>query len=83
MKGDLLIGRQTLPIVHPTLAAPTLALALQIWSVGSAYLWHANVLAAIAVNVLSLGVGASFVMSGSVKGYQRSFYLYNVSHKLY
>lgn len=79
IEGDALIGRQTIPIVHPKLAAPTLALALQIWSVLLAYAWQANILTSIAVNTLSLGVGFSFLMSACVKEYQRSFYLYNVS----
>jgi len=78
VEGDTLIGRQTIPIVHPTLAAPTLALALLSWSIGLAYLWHANIPTAMAVNALSLWVSFCFMTSGSVGEYQRSFYLYNV-----
>jgi len=78
VEGDALIGRQTIPIVHPTLAAPTLALALQIWSVVLAHVWHADVYTAIAASALSLWVGVSFLTSTCVKEYQQSFYLYNV-----
>ncbi|KLO15626.1 hypothetical protein SCHPADRAFT_824462 [Schizopora paradoxa] len=78
VEGDTLIGRQTIPIVHPTIAAPTLALLLQCWALGLAYLWHANLMTTIAISVLSLWVGACYLRSGSVKEYQRSFYLYNV-----
>ena len=73
-----MIGRKTIPIVHPTLAAPTLALALMTWAVGLAYLWHTNFLVTAASNILSLWVGVCYMTSSTVKEYQRSFYLYNV-----
>ena len=82
VEGDTLIGRQTIPIVHPTLAAPTLALSLQAWSLGLAILWHANLMTAVAINALSLAVGICYIISTSCKAYQRSFYLYNVSPKI-
>ncbi|KLO15620.1 hypothetical protein SCHPADRAFT_824480 [Schizopora paradoxa] len=78
VEGDTMIGRKTIPIVHPTLAAPTLALALMTWAVGLAYLWHTNFLVTAASNILSLWVGVCYMTSSTVKEYQRSFYLYNV-----
>jgi len=78
VEGDSLIGRQTIPIVHPKLAAPTLALILQAWGIGLSMLWHANLATAIAFNALSMAVGICYMASKTVKAYQRSFYLYNV-----
>jgi len=78
VEGDTLIGRQTIPIVHPKLAAPTLAMILQAWSVGLSILWHANFVTGIAVNTVALAVGLCFIFSTTCKAYQRSFYLYNV-----
>lgn len=79
MEGDTLIGRQTIPIVHPKLAAPTLAMVLQAWSVGLSILWHANLVTGMAINTLALAVGLCFLLSKTCHAYQRSFYLYNVS----
>ncbi|KLO12994.1 hypothetical protein SCHPADRAFT_874683 [Schizopora paradoxa] len=78
VEGDALIGRKTIPIVHPKFAAPTLALALLIWSALLAYVWQMDVLTAIPACALSLWVGVCFVTSKRVEEYQRSFYIYNV-----
>lgn len=78
-EGDALVGRHTLPLVHPTLARPTLLLALAIWSAGLSLVWGLSTEVAIAFNVLGASVGGRFLAKTSMKADQRSFYLYNVS----
>lgn len=77
-EGDRLVGRKTLPIVAPTIARPTLMLALMLWSVGLSALWGLSTWSALAFNVLAFTVGMRFVSLDSIKADQRSFYLYNV-----
>lgn len=77
-EGDRLVGRKTLPIVAPTVARPTLMLALMLWSVVLSALWGLSTLSALAFNLLAFVVGMRFVTLDSVKADQRSFYLYNV-----
>jgi len=76
--GDKLIGRQTLPIVAPGLARPTLMLALSAWSVGLSILWHMDAFTTLAFNVLALAVGGRYMALKSIAADQKSFYLYNV-----
>lgn len=77
-EGDALVGRHTLPLVHPTLARPTLLFALAAWSAGLSMVWGLNVEMALAFNVLGAAVGGRFLAKTSMKADQRSFYLYNV-----
>ncbi|KAL5519678.1 hypothetical protein ACEPAH_1361 [Sanghuangporus vaninii] len=76
--GDALVGRRTLPLVHPSIARPTLMLAVAAWSIGLSKLWGLNMETALMFNALGLAVGGCFLAKNSVKADQRSFYLYNV-----
>lgn len=78
-EGDKLIGRKTLPIVAPTIARPTLMLALMAWSVGLSLLWQTNAVVSFVFNALALSVGGRYVALKSIREDQVSFYLYNVS----
>lgn len=78
-EGDRLVGRRTLPIVAPTIARPTLLLALSLWSIGLSSLWELSTTVSIAFNMLALAVGGRFLTLNSIKADQHSFYLYNVS----
>ncbi|KAH8120717.1 UbiA prenyltransferase family-domain-containing protein [Phellopilus nigrolimitatus] len=77
-EGDRLVGRQTLPIIAPATARPTLLLALAAWSVGLSALWGLSTAVSLAFNVLAFAVGGRFVAFHSMKADQHSFYLYNV-----
>jgi 4-hydroxybenzoate polyprenyltransferase len=77
-EGDKLIGRRTLPIVAPTIARPTLLLALMTWSIGLTFFWQTNAAASMAINALALIVGGRYVAFNSIREDQVSFYLYNV-----
>lgn len=77
--GDVLVGRQTLPLVHPALARPTLMIALAIWSIALSFVWNLNAETALLFNILGAAVGGRFIFKTSTKADQRSFYLYNVS----
>lgn len=79
VEGDSLVGRRTLPIVHPTLARPTLALFLLLWSAGLAVLWRLDLCVAVVFGLLGTAVAYCFMRAQSVKADQRAFYLYNVS----
>ncbi|THH08949.1 hypothetical protein EW145_g2356 [Phellinidium pouzarii] len=59
-EGDRLVGRKTLPIVAPTVARPTLMLALAAWSIGLSALWGLSMGASLTFNVLALSVGIRF-----------------------
>ena len=79
LAGDALVGRHTLPLVHPSLARPTLLVALAIWSVALSMLWDLSTRTTIVFNLLGAAVGGRFLLKTGIKADQRSFYLYNVS----
>ena len=81
-EGDRLVGRKTLPLVAPTIARPTLLLALMTWSVGLSALWRLSTEVALAFNILALAVGGRYVAFNTIKADQHSFYLYNVSNSM-
>ncbi|EJD05643.1 uncharacterized protein FOMMEDRAFT_79213 [Fomitiporia mediterranea MF3/22] len=76
--GDALVGRRTLPLVHPTIARPTLLVALAIWSVALSIIWGLSGELSLLFNVFGAAVGGRFLLKTSTKADQRSFYLYNV-----
>ncbi|KAH8108268.1 UbiA prenyltransferase family [Phellopilus nigrolimitatus] len=76
--GDALVGRRTLPLVYPSIARPTLMLALAAWSIGLSKVWGLNKESALAFNLLGVAVGGRFIAKNTMKSDQRSFYLYNV-----
>ncbi|KAH8111264.1 UbiA prenyltransferase family [Phellopilus nigrolimitatus] len=76
--GDAAVGRRTLPLIHPSIARPTLVLMLAIWSIGLSKIWGLDKNAAVAFNLLGLAVGVSFAAKNTVEEDQRNYYLYNV-----
>ncbi|KAH8110328.1 UbiA prenyltransferase family-domain-containing protein [Phellopilus nigrolimitatus] len=76
--GDRAVGRQTLPIVAPSLARPTLLLAILAWSIGLSFLWELSLAYSAAFVALGTIVGLRFVLWGGVEVDHRSFILYNV-----
>lgn len=83
VRGDSLIGRKTLPIVLPSLARPTLSIALLAWSLSLSYIWRLDVITASALIMLSCIVGSRFVFIQDEKRDQISFYWYNVRLTFY
>ncbi|KAL5534703.1 hypothetical protein ACEPAG_1167 [Sanghuangporus baumii] len=77
-EGDRLVGRKTLPIVAPSVARPTLMLALLAWTSALSSLWGLAAVPAFVFHFLALSVGGRFMVLKSIKADQRSFYLYNV-----
>lgn len=65
-EGDRLVGRKTLPIIHPLWARPTLMLALQIWSIGLSLFWHMDIVTSMAFNFLSMLVGYRYISLKSI-----------------
>ena len=78
-EGDRQVGRQTLPILYPTIARPSLMFILIIWSAELSTLWRLGAASSIAFNALALTVGMRFVSLTSIKSDQRSSYMYTVS----
>lgn len=77
--GDRMIGRKTLPIVHPRLARFSLMILLPLWSILLAYTWRLGIIACYMTNVLSLYVGWRFLKLADVDSDQQSYVWYNVS----
>ena len=80
--GDIVVGRKTLPLVYPSLARPTLMLAIAIWSFGLSYMWSLSGELAMSFIALGAAVGFRFLIKTSCKADQRSFYIYNVRYIL-
>lgn len=78
IRGDSLIGRKTLPIVFPSVARPTLSIALLAWSLSLTHIWRLDFATACALIALSCFVGVRFVFLQGEKVDQISFYWYNV-----
>ncbi|KAI0066615.1 hypothetical protein BV25DRAFT_1796908 [Artomyces pyxidatus] len=76
--GDRMIGRQTIPIVLPSIARYTVIVPLLLWSGGLSMTWHLNPLISTAFLSLALFVGTRFLKYKSVPADQVSFYWYNV-----
>ncbi|CAL1711923.1 unnamed protein product [Somion occarium] len=76
--GDRMIGRKTLPIVHPRLARFSLMILLPLWSILLAYTWRLGIIACYMTNVLSLYVGWRFLKLADVDSDQQSYVWYNV-----
>ncbi|KLO11399.1 hypothetical protein SCHPADRAFT_831206 [Schizopora paradoxa] len=78
VEGDAKVGRKTVPIIYPSLAAPALSLAMLGWSVFLINLWHIGYLTASAFGSMALFTAMSYLSSTTVVGYQKSYYLYNI-----
>lgn len=76
MEGDALIGRKTVPIIYPSLAAPALAVAILAWSTFLVVLWQVSYATVFLFGGLAAFTALSYLMSNSVLGFQRAFYLY-------
>ena len=77
--GDRLVGRQTLPIMHPKSSRPMLMFGLVAWSFGLSALWGLSDALRTPFIFLGFYVGYQFVTKSSCKDDQRSCYLYYVS----
>jgi len=77
VEGDELVGRKTVPIRYPTLAAPVLAATIQAWSIFLVRLWQVDLITTILFGILAAFAALSFTTSSTVLGYQRAYYIYN------
>ncbi|OCH86989.1 hypothetical protein OBBRIDRAFT_837729 [Obba rivulosa] len=76
--GDRLIGRRTLPIIHPALARYTVIAGLLLWSIVLTYVWDLEQSVQVVLFVLSFFISYRFVTFKDVAADQVSFYWYNV-----
>lgn len=79
VEGDALVGRKTVPIKFPILAGPVLAATIQAWTVFLIILWRIGLATSVLFGGLAVCVSLSFITSRTVLGYQRAYYMYNVS----
>ena len=78
VEGDKLIGRQTLPIVHPKQARKTVIVGLLTWSIALVLIWELDIVSAAALVLLGTLIGLRFLKYKTIADDQVSFYLYNV-----
>ncbi|KAJ7171158.1 UbiA prenyltransferase family [Mycena filopes] len=76
--GDRAIGRQTIPIVLPSIARYTIIVPLTLWSAGLTVVWKLDLAASTAFMSLAIFVGMRYLISRSVHSDQVSFYWYNI-----
>lgn len=76
--GDSIIGRRTLPIVHPSWARFTVIATLSAWSVGLWYIWDLDMTVASTFCALAFFVGYRYIALTSITQDQTSFKWYNV-----
>lgn len=79
VEGDRMIGRKTMPIVHPKHSRKTVIIGLLTWSVILAFVWRPDAMTALGFLCLAAFVGIRFLRHTSVLEDQMSYYLYNVS----
>lgn len=79
VEGDAQVGRKTVPIIYPSLAAPALAAAILGWSAFLINLWQVSYVTAMVFGSTALFTALSYMSSSTVVGYQWSYYFYNVS----
>ena len=78
--GDILVGRQTLPILLPTASRLTTSLLVPLWSLFFAYCYPAaSPAVSRAAVMLGAVVGTRFWFERTRDGDKRSYLLYNVS----
>lgn len=77
--GDKVIGRRTLPIVHPSWARFTVIATLSAWSFGLWYIWDLDATVASTFCALAFFVGYRYIALTSIAQDQTSFKWYNVS----
>ncbi|EMD37510.1 hypothetical protein CERSUDRAFT_114151 [Gelatoporia subvermispora B] len=78
IQGDRMIGRRTLPIVHTSVARPSVVIGLCLWSLILATIWDLRMGAQLVFHTLSLFVSYRFMAYGDITEDQVSFYWYNV-----
>lgn len=78
-EGDRVIGRQTIPIVFPSIARYTVLIPLLAWSMGLSAVWHLDAVTGSAFTLLAAFIGARYLVFATVHSDQVSFYWYNVS----
>lgn len=78
VEGDALVGRKTVPIIYPALAAPALAFSILAWSAFLVHLWHVGYTIVFMFGGLAAITALSYLVSKSVLAYQYSYCFYNV-----
>ncbi|KAH7908466.1 UbiA prenyltransferase family [Hygrophoropsis aurantiaca] len=78
VEGDHLIGRLTIPIVFPTLSRPSMLIGLFMWSVYLTKVWCLDWASGVAFIVLSVLVGARFVLYKERKADKKSCKYYSL-----
>lgn len=76
--GDALVGRKTLPIVHPKYSRQTILIGLSVWSLSLNIIWGLDSFTGALLMLLAMCVGVRFMVYKTVPDDQFSFYLYNV-----
>jgi len=76
--GDRLIGRKTLPLTSPSIARPSVFVAITAWTIAVTYIWQLVPTLAIVFCGLGLLTGIRFVALKGRRNDQISFYWYNL-----
>ncbi|THH17016.1 hypothetical protein EW146_g3716 [Bondarzewia mesenterica] len=76
--GDRAVGRQTIPIIFPSVARYTVVVPLLLWSIGLSAIWKLDAFTSVAFMSLAAFVGLRFLTLRTVASDQISFYWYNV-----
>ena len=79
VEGDILVNRQTLPILFPTASRVVTSLLVPLWSLVFAYCYPtADPMVSSAAVVLGAIIGTRFWFERTREGDKRSYLLYNV-----
>ncbi|KAI0059667.1 hypothetical protein BV25DRAFT_1040905 [Artomyces pyxidatus] len=76
--GDRVVGRKTVPILHPSIARYTLLPPMLFWSGVLSMIWHLDILTASAYQSLAVFVGSRYIRYKSVPEDQISYYWFNL-----
>lgn len=76
--GDHSIGRQTIPIVHPTISRYTIILPMLVWSSALSLVWELDIASTSFFVLLAAFIGIRYLRYTTVPDDQVSFYWYNV-----
>ncbi|KLO17151.1 hypothetical protein SCHPADRAFT_821934 [Schizopora paradoxa] len=75
--GDAQVGRKTVPIMYPNLAAPALAITLLGWSAYLITLWQVGLVTATLFGGTAVLTSLAYLYSTTIVQYQWCYYLYN------
>ncbi|KAK7442517.1 hypothetical protein VKT23_016115 [Stygiomarasmius scandens] len=77
-RGDVLIGRKTLPIVFGDNARSAMIILLALWSFSSSQLWELDIVSSMIICFLGLYVGFRFLFMTSTSDDKISYHWYNI-----